>query len=624
MNTRPALRALASVAAVLALSSAAARAQEDETTITATWFSDWGEAKYEEPFDHLDYVNPDAPKGGEIVLSTVGSFDSMNPFATLTGSPAMLSSMPYERLMESVADEAKAASYCLLCETIEYPESQEWVIFHLRDDVTFSDGTPMTAEDVVFTHKKFIAEGTPSWRSGVSAMITDVEALDAHTVKFTFAPDIPRNGLIGQAGATIVMQKKWFDETGARLDEKRYQVSPGTGAYMLDGYDAGQWVAYRRNPDYWGLDHPLKRGRQNYDRIRIVYFGDTNLALEAFAAGEITFRLENSSINWATSYDFPAVHNGSVVKAELPDGNVPNALGFVFNMRREKFADRNLRLALGLMYNFTWTNDALQYGLFAQRESFWQNSPLMAEGLPDGRELDYLEGVRDLLPEEIFTEEAQMPHSSGDRSLDRRNLRQALALMEEAGYTPGSGGKLRDAEGRPFTLEFLSANPSFDRIFIPYVENLQALGVEARYNRVDPSQYQARRQAFDYDMIYDGYQSGLEEGAGMQQKYGSKEVNDIFNPAGYSREAVDRLIEEVIRAETYDDMTAAVRAIDRVMRYDYFMVPTYYNDSYWVAYYDMYDHPPLEQMPAYDLGYLDFWWYNADKAAELRAAGALK
>ncbi|WP_321365116.1 extracellular solute-binding protein [uncultured Celeribacter sp.] len=597
---------------------------QDADTITSTWYSDWDEAKYDAPFDHLDYVNPEAPKGGEIILGTVGTFDSLNPFSTLSGTPALLSSSMYERLMVGTADEYKSASYCVLCETIEYPESKDWVIFHLRDDVTFSDGSPMTAEDVVYTHNKFIAEGTPSWRAGVSAMIEKVEALDEHTVKFTFQPDIPRSGLIGQAGATLVMKKAWFEETGHRLDEKRYETSPGTGPYMLTAYDPGQWVEYSRNPDYWGAKHPFNVGRNNLDTIRVTYFGDTIAAFEAFKAGDITFRQEFSSLVWATNYDFPALENGWVKKETLHNGNIPGATGFLFNLRREKLQDRNVRLALGLMYNFTWTNETLQYGLFSQRESFWQTPELMATGLPEGKELAVLEGVKDDLPEAIFTEEALLPHSSGDRSLDRRNMRQAMALLAEAGYTPGDDGKMRNASGEVLSLEILHYSPSWDRLIKPYVENLIALGVDATYNRIDPNQYQARKQSFDYDMIFDGYSNGFEEGAGFLQKYGCEEVDDIFNPAGYCNPAIETIGKEILNAETYDDMAAMVKAADRIMRYDYFIVPAHMNDSYWVAYYDMYEHPDEDTMPPLDLGYLDFWWVNADREAELRAAGALK
>ncbi len=608
-------------AAVWMTSADPSLAQGDETIITSHGYNEYDELKYGPDAQNLDYVNPDAPEGGEISISAIGTFDSMNPYATGIGNWGALSTIGFEDIMQTTDDEI-GSYYCVLCETIEYPESRDWVIFNLRDDVTFSDGTPMTAEDIKFTLDLLLEQGTPSYRAGVGEMIETVEVLDPHRIKFTFAADYPRKGLITQFGSLSPFSKKWYEETGARLDESRLEISPGTGEYVLDSLDAGRQIIYRRNPDYWGRDHWFMKGRGNYNSIRVEYFGDTSAAFEAFKAGVYTFRAENSSLNWATLYDFPAIEKGWVKKEELPDGNLPNASGFVFNMRGDKFADRNVRLALGRMFNFTWTNDALQYGLFQQRESFWENERLKATGLPEGDELAILEEFRDQLPPEIFTEPAVLPHESGERPLDRRNLRAALGLMAEAGYTPGADGLLRDAEGKTLDVELLEDTQSFDRILLPYVENLKTLGVNITYNRVDPAQYQTRRQANDFDMRFDGYSVGLVEGSGLEQKFGCEDKDDIFNAAGYCNPVVDTLAKRLLEVETYDEMSALVRAIDRIMRYDYFVVPTWMLQENWVAYYDMYEYP--ENLPEFGLGYLDYWWIDEEKAAALRSAGALR
>lgn len=584
-------------------------------------FNEYGEVKYPADFSNLDYVNPDAPIGGEISVSANGTFDSMNPFATLSGTPGSMASSIFERIMVTTSDEV-GTYYCLLCETLEYPDDQSWVIFNLRKDIKFSDGSPMTAQDVVFTHELFREQGTPSYAAYIKELIPEYEAIDDYTVKFSFAEDAPKRGRITQMGAAIVFSKAWFEETGQRLDEPTLEFSPGTGEYMIGNVDPGRQIIMERNPDYWGADLPINVGRGNFDAIRIEYFADTSAAFEAFKAGEFTFRRENSSINWATSYDFPAIDNGWVIRETLDDGTPPSATGFVFNMRREKFADKRIRQAIGLMYNFTWTNSNLQYGLFQQRESFWENDRLKAAGLPEGRELEMLETVRDQLDPAIFDTPAVMPHESGERPLDRRNLRAALALMEEAGYTPGDNGLLVDADGSTFDVEFLETRQSFDRIINPYVENLQRLGINITYNRVDPSQYQARTQSNDFDMIFGGWRSGLQEGSGITQKYGCEDKDDVFNPAGYCNEAVDQLAEFVINADDYSEMAAGVRAIDRVMRYDYFVVPVWYLGQNWAAYFDMYEHP--EELPEFGLGHLDYWWYNAEKAEALQAAGAIR
>ncbi len=596
-------------------------AESHENITVSHGYNEFGDLKYPADFPHLDYVNPDAPKGGEISVSSNGSFDSMNPFATLTGTPGALASSVYERMMTATSDEVGSV-YCLLCETLEYPEDESWVIFNLRKDITFSDGTPMTAHDVIHTHELFREQGTPSYRAGIVQLVESYEAIDDHTVKFSFSADSPVSGRISQMGSSIVFSKAWYEETGARLDESRMETSPGTGEYVIGEVDPGRQIIYTRNPDYWGRDLPINQGRSNFDAIRIEYFADTSAAFEAFKAGEFTFRRESSSLNWATAYDFPALEKGWVVRDTLEDGTLPAATGFVFNLRREKFQDRNLRLAIGRMFNFTWTNENLQYGLFQQRTSFWENDRLRATGLPEGRELEMLETVRDLLPAEIFTEEAFMPHESGTRPLDRGNLREALALMEAAGYVTGDDGLLRDANGGTLDIEFLETRQSFDRILNPYIENLQRLGVNITYNRVDPSQYQARTQANDFDMIFGFWVNGLQEGRGIEQKFGCEDKDDVFNPAGYCNPAFEELAKFVTAADDYEEMSAGVRAIDRIMRHEYFIVPVWYLGKNWVAYYDMYEYP--ENLPEFGLGHLDYWWFNQDKADALTAAGAFQ
>ncbi|MEQ3624375.1 MAG: extracellular solute-binding protein [Celeribacter sp.] len=588
--------------------------------ITAHAFSTFENGiKYPADFAQLDYVNADAPKGGEMAIWARGTFDSMNPYSR-KGRAGALSSIGVERLMTSTADDPYG-SYCLVCETIEYPESQDWVIFHLRPEAAFSDGTPVTAEDVVFTVDLMLEQALPSFRTAVAKLYESVEAIDAQTVKFTFAEGVPRKGLISQAGSTPIFSKAWYEDTGARLDESRLEPGLTSGPYMLDDLDVNRRIVYKRNPDYWGDDLPINQGRNNFDSIRVEYFADDNAAMEGFKAGAYTFRQETSSLTWATGYDFPKVANGTIVKAELENGELPGATGFVFNLRREKFQDPLVREALGLMFNFTWTNDTLQYGLFKQRSSFWENTDLAATGVPEGAELELLQSVSDMLDPEILTEPAVTAHDSTASQLDRRNFREASRLMQEAGYEVGSDGMLRK-DGRTLDITFLEDNQSFDRIIQPYIANLQQLGVNAKYERVDPAQMTNRERDFDFDMIFDFYQNGFEEALGIAQRFGSEDAEySLFNPAGYGGPAVDALIEKLIDAETLDEMKVAIRAIDRILRHERFIVPVWYNDSYWVAYYDMFEHP--DPLPPLDLGHLDFWWYNADKAEELKAKGAL-
>ncbi|MEO0917224.1 MAG: extracellular solute-binding protein, partial [Pseudomonadota bacterium] len=473
----------------------------------------------------------------------------------------------------------------------------------------------------LFAFELLKEQGTPSYAAFVNANVERAELLDPYKIKFTFKEGVPRRSLIPTMGSLSAWPKHWYEETNARLDESRLEVGPGTGEYVLDSLDVGRQIIYRRDPDYWGADHYLRVGRGNYDSIRIEYFGDTIAAFEGFKAGEVTFRQENSSLNWATAYDFRALERGWVVTNTLPTGNLPAARGFIFNMKDPKLADRNLRLAIGRMFNFNWTNQNLQYGLFQQREAFWENDRLKAAGLPEGRELELLEPYRDQLPDAIFTEEALLPHESGERPLDRRNLRAALALMQEAGYTPGSDGLLRDESGNVLSIEFIEDTQTMDRIILPYMENLKALGVDIVYNRIDPAQYQDRTQNKDFEMRDAAYTVGLVEGSGLSQRFGCEDRDDVFNDAGYCNPVVDALADSLLDVETYDDMAAHIRAIDRIMRYDYFMIPVWSLQESWVAHYDMYGFP--DELPPFSTGFLDFWWIDTEREAALKAEGAL-
>ncbi|GGD23923.1 extracellular solute-binding protein [Sinisalibacter lacisalsi] len=607
-------------AAVLALAASTMAARSAET-VTSHAFSYFGTPKYGADFAHLDYVNPDAPKGGEIALWAMGTFDSFNPYSR-KGVSGWGASINIERLMTSTADEI-GTSYCLICETLEYPEDHGWVTFTLRPEAAFADGSPVTAEDVVFTHELFMEQGLPSYREGVSRIIEKIEALDARTVKFTFVEDSTKRDRIGQAGATPVMSKAWFEENGARLDESRLEMALGTGAYMLDSYEVNQRIVYRRNPDYWATDLPIMKGRNNFGSIRVEYFADSDAAFEAFKAGAYTFRIENSSKQWATGYDFDAAKNGEVVTAELPDGQQASGQAFVFNLRREKFQDIRVREAISRMFNFEWSNDTLFYGLYARVNGFATNSYNEATGLPSPEELAILEPLADILPEGVLTEEVVMPPVSGARQLDRAQLRAASALLAEAGWEVGEDGLRRNAAGEVLSVEFLEYSPSFDRVIQPFVANLKSLGVDAKLNRVDTAQYIERSRSFDFDIMTDHLSIGYEAGSGLEQAFGSREAEySLFNPAGIAHPAVDAIIKVAANAESRDEMVAGMKALDRTLRALKFVVPQWFKDKHTVAYYDMFEHPGT--IPPYDLGYLDFWWFNEEKHAALKASGALR
>lgn len=596
-----------------------------EAVITAHGISTFGDLKYAADFQHLDYVNPEAPKGGEISEWAFGGFDSMNPYS-IKGRAGAMSSAMYESILIGTADEI-GASYCLLCQTLEYPEDRSWVIFNLRPEARFSDGTPLTAEDVVFSYQTFLAKGLTDFRTIFATKVQSVSIEGPQRVKFTFKPGIPTRDLPQDVGGLPIISKADYLAHNRDLEESSLEPFLGSGPYVLDRMEVGQTLVYRRNPDYWGRDLPITRGTSNFDRIRFEYFADSSAAFEAFKSGTYTFRNENSSKSWATAYDFPALASGYVVKAELPSGDKASGQAFLFNLRRETFKDPRVREAIGLMFNYEWSNATLFYGLYARVNSIWENSWLAADGPPSPEEAALLKPLVDegLLPASILTDPAVMAPTSGARQLDRANLRRASALLDEAGWAVGSDGLRRNAAGKALRVEFLNADQAFDRVISPFVENLRALGVDAVMTKVDDAQMESRSRppAYDFDLITGNARSGYFSGSELKQYYGS-ETADVssFNAMGLKSKAVDRLIDGVLAATTKDALTVATKALDRVLRAERFWVPQWFKNKFTVAYFDMYEHPA--NPPPYALGELDFWWYNPEKAAALKAAGALR
>jgi len=614
----------------LAVAAGMARAQEAPAggaaeVVVAHGISTFGELKYPADFPHLDYVNPEAPKGGEIAEWAPGGFDSMNPYS-VKGRAAALASAAFESLLTGVSDEIGAA-YCLLCSTLEYPADRSYVIFNLRPEARFSDGSPLTADDVVFCYETFLAKGLTDFRTVFAQQVQGAEALGPHRVKFTFKPGVPTRDLPQDVGGLPILSKAHYEANKLDLEEQSMTPFVGSGPYVLDKAEGGTSVSYRRNPDYWGRDLPIARGTSNFDTIRIEYFGDSAVAFEGFKGGAYTFRNENSSRVWATQYDFPALAAGHVVKAELPSGTKANGQGFLFNLRREKFQDPRVREAIALMFNFEWSNETLFYGLYSRINSVWENSWLAATGVPAPEEIALLQPLvnEGLLPASILTDAPVMGPASGATQLDRKNLRRASALLDEAGWLPGADGIRRNAAGEALVVAFLNDDPSFERVINPYVENLKSLGVAARLESIDQAQMEARTRppSYDFDMIVGNARSGYISGSELKQYYGSETADvSAFNVMGLKSAAVDRMVAVVMAAKSNDDLTVATRALDRVLRAERFWVPQWFKATHTVAYFDMYEHP--ETLPPYALGELEFWWFNADKAAALKAAGALR
>ncbi|MEO3413543.1 extracellular solute-binding protein [Roseovarius sp. CAU 1744] len=600
----------------------------DEDIIRSHGYSYFGELSYPPDYKHLNYVNPEAPRGGEISIAVSGTFDSMNPYSR-KGRASALSSSMYESLLGEILAGSGALPadvsgeyYGLLAHSIEYPERKDWVIFRMRPEARFSDGTPVTAHDVYFSHKLLLEQGLQSYAEAVKVRVPDAEVIDDHTIKFYFADGFSRRSLIETVGFTSVWSRKWYEETGAKLNESRFEVSPGSGPYVVDEVVPNRRVAFRRNPDYWGWHLPINQGRHNFDRIRLEYFADATAAFEAFKAGETTYRTESDPKKWATAYDFPALRRGQVVREELRDGNPPTMGGIVFNLGKEVLKDVRVRKAIALGFNFEWTNQSLYNGLYAQQKSFSDGTPLEAKGVPTAEEIAFLKSLGDVVPPELLTAPAIVPHSSApDRLLPRKNRREAERLLDEAGWRVNEGRR-ENADGKPLRVTFLfnaTADPTSKSIVVSFMANLRVMGIDARLDVVDDSQYTVRERDRDYDLILDRYPSLTGTGAGLIQRFGSADAAySLFNPAGLASPLVDAVIEKSLYTTSQAEEDLAVRVLDRVLRHEFFLIPTGYVPDHLVAYWDMYDHPEVQ--PPYALGTLDFWWYNSEKAKALIAS----
>ncbi|MGY9030841.1 MAG: extracellular solute-binding protein [Rhodobacterales bacterium] len=600
------------------------RSDRHDPVTVSHGYSNFDELMYPADYPHWDYVNPDAPKGGEISQWSQGTFDSFNN-STRKGTPAALASIGYESILAGTADDPYG-SYCYLCTTMEFPESRDWVIFNLRDDVKFSNGMGMTAEDIKFSFNLPLEQGITEYREVYSQFLKSVDILGPYKIKFSFTEDAPRRDVVNWVGGTSAWSRAWWDETGTRLDESSDAPFLGTGPYLLDSVDIGRQIVYRKDPNWWGADHPASIGRNNFETIRVEYFADSSAAFEGFKSGAYTFRAENSSKQWATGYEFPAVEKDWVKVAELPNGSIGSAQAFVFNLDRPQWQDPRVREAVRLMFNFEWSNESLFFGLYARVNSFWQNSDLEAKGAPSQGELAILQPLVDegLLPASMLTNDVVMapPSATSQRSLDRSNLRRASALLDEAGWVAGDDG-MRRKDGQTLDASFLQASPAFDRIVNPMVENLKRLGVNASLNRVDYAQYVERSRSGDFDLINHTMTQGFEPGQSLRQWFGSEAADDSSrNLMRLRSPAVDRVIDAVVAAEGLDNIQTASKALDRVLRAEGFWIPQWYKDVHTVAYYDQYRHP--ETLPPFALGTLDFWWYDADAAAALKDAGAFQ
>ena len=567
-----------------------------------------GDLKYGPDFTHFDYSNPDAPKGGEVRLHAIGSFDNLNPFI-LKGQSAAGLGQVFETLMTGSEDEA-FSEYGLIAEQIEMPEDRSWVAFTLRPEARWHDGTPITVDDVVFSLDTLKTRGHPFYRAYFRDALK-AEQVGERKVKFTFSGAVNRE-LPLIMGQMPILSKAYF--TANDFEKTTLEPPMGSGPYRVESVDAGRSITYRRVADYWGAELPVRRGQNNFDMIRFDYYRDPTVAMEALKAHEYDFRQENTAKVWATAYEGPAFDQGLIVKEEIGHSIPTGMQGFVFNTRRAKFADPKVRRALAYAFDFEWTNKNLFNGAYTRTTSYFSNSELASSGLPDAAELVLLEPFRGQLPPKVFSETYAPPATDGSGNV-RRNLRTALKLLGEAGWTV-KDTRLAGPGGEAMEIEFLIVSPQFERIIAPMVKNLEKLGVAAKIRLVDSAQYEKRLEDFDFDMITGVIGQSLSPG-NEQNNYWTSVAADTpgsRNYAGIKDPVVDALVEKVIAAPDRDSLIAATRALDRVLLRGHYVIPHWHIQHFRVAYWNKFARPAVT--PKYSLGF-DAWWIDPAKEERL-------
>ncbi|HXA26839.1 MAG TPA: extracellular solute-binding protein [Acetobacteraceae bacterium] len=579
-------------------------------------------------FPYFPYVDPNAPKGGEVTLASIGTYDSFNPFilrgtatsgmvspwVVLPGGSGSGSSVGHvwESLLTSSADEAESG-YGHLAKTIELPADKMWVAFELRPEAKFSDGTPVTAEDVAWTYRTLLEQGRPSFRIQM-ADVQDVVVESPSRVVFHFKSNENRE-LPLILGGLPVLPKHFFD--GRDFTRPLTDPPIGSGPYRIASFELGRSVTYERRPDWWAANMPTGKGTNNFDRVRVEYFRDSTVAMEAFKAGQIDLRSENISKNWATAYDFPAVARGLVKKQDFPHHLPTGMQGYAMNTRRTVFANPLVRQAMAEVFDFEWANKNLFYGTYTRTQSYFSNSDLASSGIPQGDELKLLEPYRKELPPALFTEPFRLPVTDGSGN-NREQLRHALDLLQQAGWSVKER-KLVDANGEPMNFTILLDEPSLERVALPYVQLLQKIGIDARVRTVDPAQYQHLTDDFDFDMIMMIYPESDVPGNELRDYFtcAASKAQGSFNTPGICDPAVDAMVEKIITAQDRDTLKTAARALDRVLLCRWYLVPNWDSRTFHIAYWDRFSHPDVPIREGFNF---DTWWVDAAKAAALDAA----
>ncbi|WP_137885612.1 extracellular solute-binding protein [Pseudomonas sp. 2FE] len=583
-------------------------------------YAQFGALKYPASFTHFDWVNPDAPKAGTIRVMAFGTFDTLNSYTFKGSSPSSTPNFQQygvtelnEPLMAGTGQydpsgDEPASSYGLIAQSVEYSEDRSWVVFNLRPEARFHDGKQITAYDVAFSYRRLLKEGHPQYRTKLQE-VQRVDILGRQRIRFVFK----RAGnplLILRLGELPVLpQHYWKDR-----DFKATTFEPplGSGPYKITKVLPGRQLLFERVKDWWGEKLPANRGKYNFDRVEVEFYRDSDVAFEAFKAGEFDFYIEHQAKNWANGYRFPAVMRGEVIRAEIPHQIPTQTQGLFMNSRRATFAEGKVREAMGLMFDFEWTNRTLFNDAYTRAKSYYPNSEFAAFGKPEGREWLLLSPYRKQLPASLFTEPFSVPQTDG-RGIPRETLRRALGLLAEAGWKP-SGQRLLNSRGEPLRFEILLVNPNLERILQPYTENLASIGIQANLRTVDRAQYKQRLDQFDFDMILMTLAQTLSPGLEQWQYFHSSQVGvkGSKNYAGVAHPVIDSMLEQLLAAQSRDEQVAAARALDRVLLSQHYSIPNWYLNYHRLAYRNRF---AFVTTPPYTLG-LRAWWLKPTENAQ--------
>jgi len=612
---RPFLAGLASLPLLPRLAPAQETATPAVPVIRDHAIAMHGDLKYAAGFPHFDYVNPSAPKGGRIVQSDIGPFDSFNGFIA-KGDAAPGIGLVTETLMTGSLDEP-FSEYGLLAQEIEYPADRSGVIFHLDPAARWHDGQPVTVEDVIWTFQSLLEKGAPYLRF-YYAGVAEIAAAGERAVRFAFHPGENRE-LPLILGQLAVLPKHWWTSEGREIGDTTLEPPLGSGPYRVKRFEAGRYVEYERVTDWWGRDLPVNRGRHNFDLMRYEVFRDSLVQRQALKAGKIDVMVETQAKAWATEYDIPQVRDGRLAKEQFEDRGSGGMQNFTFNTRREVFKDRRVRWALAHAFDFEWTNRTLFNGLYVRPTSYFYPTELASSGLPSGPELAILEPYRGRVPDEVFTQVYQPPATDGS-GWPRENLKRAFAILEEAGWVVRDLRLVNAESGQQMAFEILLRNPQFERLVLPFIRNLTRLGIAARVRTVDSSQYINRLRSFDFDMIVGGIGQSLSPG-NEQRSYwttAAAEEPGGYNYPGVKDPVVDELVELVIAAPDRESLVQRTRALDRVLLWGHYGIPQWTSPYTRLLSWNKFGRPP--EVPLQGVS-LDNWWYDANKAAILEQRG---